>query len=97
MKKIIIVLSVAMFVLIGCSNNMVDRADIFEDNKYELKLTIGDRLFKSEVAPSSMGEKVILDYYKFLVSDDFDQIENITTAEAHHSARMLESLFEQGK
>lgn len=97
MKKIIIVLSLAMLVLIGCSHNMEDQADIFEDNKYELKLTNGDRSFKSEVAPSSMGEKVILDYYKFLVSDDFDQIENITTAGADHSARMLESLFEQGK
>lgn len=65
-----------MVILIGCSDSSKTQK-YTEDSEYVLEITNGERFFKSEVVPKSDAEKVILDYFKIEINDDYDNFKNV--------------------
>ncbi|MGL5152840.1 MAG: F0F1 ATP synthase subunit delta [Clostridium sp.] len=51
--------------------------EVKEENNYVLEIKNGERFFKSEFVPKSNSEKVILDYFKMQISDEYDNFKNI--------------------
>lgn len=47
------------------------------ENNYVLEIENGERFFKSEFVPKSDSEKVILDYFKIEISDEYDEFKNV--------------------
>ena len=71
---LLIVSSVA--ILIGCSGSNKEE-EYTKDSEYVLEITNGERFFKSEIAPKSDAEKVILDYFKIEINDEYDNFKNV--------------------
>lgn len=66
----------SMIILIGC-DNLSEKQEYTTDDEYVLEITNGKRFFKSEVAPKSKAEEVILDYFKLEISDEYDNFKFI--------------------
>ena len=76
-------LVVVSVIFAGCGKNEVakdaNNTQIKETSSKinELELKNGERFFKSEVAPKSEAEKVILESFKVNISDEYDKLSDL--------------------
>lgn len=92
-KKIflsICTIAVCSFLVLGCTNiNSEDKTNVEINNedeaistnstneKYESYVKNDDRYFRSELEPKSDAEEVVLDSFKILITDKYDEFQDI--------------------
>ncbi|MEG0670527.1 DUF4829 domain-containing protein [Clostridium sp.] len=79
-KKNLLVLCLVIlftFTTIGCSNSKKQDNEAELIKNYQVDFKNGERFFKSEVAPTSIPETVILDVLKIEINDEYDKLNDL--------------------
>lgn len=77
-KNILIICTVILcsFMAVGCGDTKTNK-EVKSENNYALEIKNGARFFKSEIAPRSDSEKVILDCLKIEINDEYDKFRDV--------------------
>lgn len=98
-KSVLLIFAVILcsFVTMGCSA-IKNEKEAMAENKYAIEIKNRERFFKSEIIPKLDSEKVILDYFKIEISDDYYEFKNvfIDSEQYNYYPELAKKQFDKG-